>query len=152
MIIMRMDTLYLVSFDKDNKKHLEFVMNLLHDESIRKRFQGIFTSLSSNNDEIYGNAYLVKDGPNLVGYIDIGNLDDDTIYLREAVSEEYRGQKYGARILKEVTNFLFNNVEDLEFIKVRIANDNISSLKTADACGYRWLEKDYYYKQNTLTR
>ena len=61
MIIMKMDTLYLVSFDKDNKQHLEFVMDLLHDETIKERFQGIFTTLSNISDDIYDSAYLVKD-------------------------------------------------------------------------------------------
>lgn len=153
MIIMKMDTLYLVSFDKDNKQHLEFVMELLHDETIKERFQGIFTTLSNISDDIYDSAYLVKDGNELIGYIDISNLDDDgAIYLREAVSEKHRGNCYGSRILKEVTKFLFNNVGEVERIKLRIASDNISSLKTADACGYKWLEKDYYYKDNMRVR
>ncbi len=153
MIIMKMDTLYLVSFEKENKEHLEFVMELLHDESIKKRFQGIFRSLNNMSDEIYDNGYLINDGKELVGYIDIGALNEDgTIYLKEAVSSKYRGMNYGSRILKEVTNFLFMNVDELDRIILRIADDNISSLKTADSCGYRWLEKDYYYKDNSRER
>lgn len=147
---IKLNTLSLKTFDKNNKEHLLFLKKLVRDESITNRFNGILPMLTKDTDEIIGKGFFISDKNKLVGFIEIGqfNIEEKCVYLRAAVDKDLRGQHYGKRTLEDVSNYLFQNYNKLESIKVKIAHDNIPSIKTAASCGYKWLRDDYYILNN----
>lgn len=51
-------------------------------------------------------------------------------------------------MLKEITDYIFLHNPEVKFVKVKIAKDNIASIKTASSCGFNWIGDDYYELQN----
>ncbi len=149
-----LETLKLVTFDKNNLEHMLFLKSLRQDESIKERFQGIAANLLHPTDRFWGNSYFVKDKDTLVGFLNIGNynIEEKSVYLRGATLKGYRGMGYGKKFLKESTDYIFNNYLQVESIRLVIARDNIASLKTAEDCGYTWLNKDIYIAYNPNLR
>ncbi|MBE6154785.1 MAG: GNAT family N-acetyltransferase [Firmicutes bacterium] len=148
---MKLNTIDLITFDKNNPIHLEFLKSLIKDESIIKRFHGFSSGLlHTKKDEFFGQAYFLEENNELFGFVDIGNyiVDEKSVYLRIAVDKNKRGKGYGKKILEEVSEFIFKNKLQVESIKVKIANDNIQSLNMAASCGYEWVNSDYYIKYN----
>ena len=148
---IKIDTLTLCEFDKDNLSHMKFLKNMLTDNSIKERFQGFLPNL---NKKTYGfslgKAYLVADDDEIVGYIEVSNYNksEKAVYLREAIDSTKRKKKYGQRALKEFTDLIFKTYPEVEIAKARIANDNKASLNMADACGFKWISDDYYGLEN----
>lgn len=144
---IELKTLKLVNFDKKNSSHISFFKKLNGDSSIKKRFQGLLSPLVSK--EKFGKAFLVGDNNDLVGYIEIGEVDpdDDSVYLRAAVDEDKRGHGYGKRILSETSEYLFDNT-DIRSIKLKIADDNIPSMKVAFSGGYEKMGNEIYKLDN----
>ena len=151
MSIRKLNNLTLINFDKENKEHLEFLKKLIHDESIKKWFNGICSGLINNpNNEFFGHSFFVKDNEDLVGYVNIGdfNTNEKSVYLRSAVEKNKRGKNYGKTILSDITDYIFDNFNEVESIRLKIDRENKASLMTANACGYLWLTDDFYYKSN----
>ena len=146
---IKIGTLTIHNFDKNNKTELEFIRKLCKDETIKSRFQGIFTGLLNDKD-FFNRGFLVTHNDNLIGYLHIGafNNEERCVYLRAAVDENSRGFGYGKTILEEITEYIFKNYSQVESIRLKIASDNRASLMTANACGYKWLENDFYIKYN----
>lgn len=146
---IKMQTLTINNFNKDNITDLEFIKKLCKDETIKSRFQGILAGLLNNN-EFFDHGFLVSHDNELIGYIHIGAIDkqEHSIYLRAAVDKNKRGFGYGKTILQEITEYIFKNYPQVESIRLKIANDNKASLMTSNACGYKWLVDDYYIKYN----
>lgn len=58
---IKMNTLSLCRFNKGNKEHVNFLKEIISDETITKRFQGFLPNLLRNNhDDYYGflNPYI----------------------------------------------------------------------------------------------
>lgn len=144
-------TLKLNTFDKDNKQMLEFLKKLIKDETIISRFQGMTVGLLKNDrNEFFGHGFLVTDNNEFVGYIGIGdyNQKEKSVYLRYAIDKEKRGKSYGKTLLNEITEHIFKNYSSIESIRLKIASDNKASLMTANSCGYKWLNDEFYSKDN----
>lgn len=149
---IKMDTLSLCSFDKDNVHHMMFLKKLLKDETIKTRFQGLLPNLmrKPDDDTIIGKGFFIADENVLVGYVDIGNYNEEekAVYIRQAIDKDERGKSYGAKTLLEVCDFIFRKYPLVENIKARIAHDNEASIKMALACGFTNIRDDYYGLQN----
>lgn len=148
-----LENLDLVAFDKDNENHISFLKSLIKDKTLLARFQGITGNLlHSHSNEFFNRSFFVslKDSLKLIGFISIGNYDihEKCVYLKAAIDINERGKGYGKELLSEVTNFIFNNYNQVETIRVKIANDNKASLGIASACGYKWYRDDYYIAYN----
>lgn len=149
--IIKLENLELISFDKCNIDHINFLKSLLKDADINKWAQGVTSRLTIiNNDSIFNQAFFVSHNSNLVGCIKIEQYNhyENCVYLKGAINKAYRGQNYGALMLKEVSDYLFNNYLEIENIKLKISNENYASLKTAEKVGFKWLNCDYYIKEN----
>ena len=147
-----LETLKLVSFNKKDLNHLKFLKELQNDSDITKWFNGLTGGLLHHQEiEPFGCSFFValKDDT-LIGYINIGDYykTEKTLFLRGAIHESVRGKGAGKRMLLEVSNYLFMNYLQLESIILKIDIDNKKSLNVADACGYKWYERDYYIKYN----
>ena len=146
---IKLETLTIHTFDKNNKTELEFIKKLCNDETIKSRFQGLLRGLIDDKG-FFDHAFLVSHNNNLVGYVHIGdfNNEEKCVYLRAAIDKDKRGFGYGKTILQEVTEYIFKNYSQVESIRLKIASDNKASLMTSNACGYKWLENDFYIKYN----
>lgn len=146
---IELETLTLNYFDKNNITNLEFIKKICSDETIKLRFQGILSGLMNKN-EFFDHGFLVSHNDELIGYVHIGsfNNEEKCVYLRAAVDKDKRGYGYGKTILQEVTEYIFKNYIQVESIRLKIGSDNRSSLMTSNACGYKWLEKDFYIRYN----
>lgn len=146
--------LSLVIFDKNNPEHVRFLKYLVKDKTILARFQGITNNLLHNHgDEFFDRSFFVSNeigGGVLIGFINIGafNEREKSVYLRAAIDIKTRGAGYGKQLLREVTDYIFNNYHQVESIRLKIASDNKASLGTANACGYKWLSDDFYAAYN----
>lgn len=151
MEFIKLETLELNIPEKSDEKAREFIKKLCHDESIKKRFQGIMGGLFDNpNFELLGHAFLVSYNNEYIGYLRVGEIlkDENAIYLRAAIDKDARGHNWGAVLLNEITEHIFQNYPEAESIRLKIAPDNIPSLKTAEAGGYVWLRDDFFVKYN----
>jgi len=147
----KLETMTLCLFDKENRQHLEFIKKLCKDESIKNRFQGITVGLLNNpKKKFFGHGFLVTKDDMLIGYIGISEYHEDekSIYLRAAIDNEMRGCSYGTQLLTEISEYIFRTYQEVERIRLKIASDNVPSLKTANANGYQWIEGELYEKEN----
>lgn len=148
---IEMETLSLCKFDKDNKYHMIFLKKILADETIKERFQGLLPNLMKKvDDTIIGMGFFIADGDCLVGYVDIGdyNENEKAVYIRQAIDKDKRGKNYGQRALLEVCDLIFKEYPLVENIKARIAPDNEASIRMAIACGFANIRDDYYGIEN----
>lgn len=61
MIKISLETLDLVTFDKNNKEHLMFFKNILSDRTITKRFTGFLPRLNADTKEsVVGKGFFVQ--------------------------------------------------------------------------------------------
>lgn len=146
---IKLETLTIHNFDKNNKTELEFIKKLCNDETIKSRFQGLLRGLIDDKG-FFDHGFLVSHNNNLVGYVYIGSFNDEEkcVYLRAAIDKDKRGMNYGKTILSEITEYIFKNYSQVESIRLKIASDNKASLMTSNACGYQWLIDDFYIKYN----
>ncbi len=146
-----LETLTLNLFDKENKKHLEFIKKLCKDESIQRRFQGITVGLLNNPKKaFFGYGFLVSHDDRLIGYIGVSEYHEQekSVYLRIAIDFGVRGHSYGKTLLSEITDYIFQTYEEVEHARLKIASDNVPSLKMAMANGFHWIEGELYEKDN----
>lgn len=138
----------LISFEKNNDAHRSALYELLHDEDISSRFQGLLPNLMRYQNEFYNRGFLLGLDDNIVGYIDISDIDkyNKYVYLRAAIIEEYRNKNYGKKMLTEITELLFQ--QDVSSVRLVIDEDNIASRKIAIACGYENIMNEYFEKKN----
>ena len=150
-----LERLTLNTVDKNNKDDISFVKRLFCDKSIKKWFSGMSVGLLSNpNNEFFGHGFLVKDRVKYVGYIGIGNynVDERAVYLRSAIDKDLRGMGYGEILLNEITEYIFFNYTGVESIRLKIASNNVASLRTAKKCQYELLRDDFYIRYNPYVR
>lgn len=155
MKFTNLETLSLYTIDKQNKKDLEFIKKLFHDENIKKWVNGISNILSDNkNKNFFNSGFIVKLESEYIGYVSIGdfNKEEKCVYLRIGIPNDKTGLGYGKRILNEITNYIFSNYSEVENIKLKIKKENIPSLRTANSCGYTWLYDDFYIKYNSYIK
>lgn len=51
-------------------------------------------------------------------------------------------------LLSEITEYIFENYNNIESVRLKIDFNNKASLNTAISCGYKWLKDDCYIKIN----
>lgn len=155
MEFIKLQTLTLHTFESNNKDNLDFLKELINDESIKKWFTGLAGGLLINkNKEFFGYSFFVKDNSEFIGYVNIGNYNknEKSVYLRAAISKNKRGKGYGKTLLSEITEYIFANFKAVESIRLKIDKENTTSLMTANACGYEWLSDDFYIKYNSYIK
>lgn len=133
---INLDELALECFDRNNKEHIEFFKKMR--DGLENRFSGVLPNLMKNNSSFFDRGYLISDNNKLIGYIDVSAYDyiEASIYLRASILSDARGKGYAKKILKEISDYIFKNYEEVLSIRLKIADDNIYSIKTALSCGY----------------
>ena len=149
---IKLENIELVNFEKDNKEHLEYLKKILNDESIKKRFQGIFPALLSK-EKFFGKGFFLEYNKELIGYTQIGkfNKDEESVYiLGGAIDKEHRGQKsetgktFAELMLNDISNYILYNYKEVKQIKLTITDDNEPAIKLSKKCGYEHLTTTHY--------
>lgn len=152
---IRLKNIRMITFDRDNQTHLEFLKKLLNDETIKNRFQGILPALLSK-EPFFGKGFLINYENKLVGYAQIGkyNKEEKCVYLLGgAIDKEHRGKRIkdnktlGEIMLDDITNYILYNYKEVQQIKLTISDDNIPAIKQASRCGYEHLTTTHYGKR-----
>lgn len=140
----------LVLFDINNEQHLSFYKELRKDESIFKWFQGLLPNLLRKTDDIFNKGFLLSYNKELIGYMDISNyiIEEEAVYIRGAIEKEHRGKSLGKKMLKDITEYIFNNYSYIRFIKSKVNKNNIASIKMATNAGFKNIYNDYYIIEN----
>lgn len=134
-------------FDKD-QEHLLYVLN--NDADFLKYVtKKVLERLKDNiNQEkiMFNHSYLVKYQGEYVGYIRLEDLKiNGTLNIEWAISPEYRNQNLATKIVKTISDYLLNNLQ--EVIKVRgvIERRNYASKKVALNSGFLEENRDDFY-------
>lgn len=147
----KLNTIELHTITKNSHREIEFYKELIKDEVINYRVHGLGgILLKVDKYPFLGRAFLASLNDELFGYIHIGEFNplEKSVYLKAAIHKDKRGNGYGKLLLEEISNYIFLNFQEVECIKLKIANDNKASIYTANSCGYVWLTDDFYIKYN----
>lgn len=138
------------TFDKNNKDHIIALKSMLKDEEITERFQGFLPKLSNKSIDIFNKGFWVVHNNQIVGYLDVSNYnkEENCIYLRGAIFKEFRDKHLGTDMLNNACKLIFSKYPFINQIKLKIADDNITSQKIAANAGFKWEKDDFYYLEN----
>jgi RimJ/RimL family protein N-acetyltransferase len=151
--------LYFITYDKNNLQHNLFLKDIANDEEINTYISSLPAEIINEGDK--NNSYtgfLVKDKVihDFVGVVSFScplvGLDATPIHY--AVHKKYRGsnQKYGSRILIEMTNLLLA-MSNVPRVLLEVKRKNISCQRAAENAGFtvddelneKFLEEGYEY-------
>ena len=148
---IELDSLVLTRYSEEKHKRLKenFESGESHSDFIYQIGSRLENS-KNNNLSIYQSAFVVEDLGVPVGYLFISNRIRDEVFLEYAVLKEYRGMGYGSDIVRQTTDYLFQN-HNIKDIRLDIDPSNKNSINTAEACGYT-LDEDEFASRNYTGR
>lgn len=138
---IKLKTLSITTYDKNNKKKYRFVKEMAEDPLI---FQLVSNKLdhelmkSCDDEEVLiGSSYIVCDQKKLIGYLKLADLEMSGILtIHYAVHPDYRHQGYGTKILTEVASYALHNISKVNTIQLNINKINDKSIACAKKAGY----------------
>jgi RimJ/RimL family protein N-acetyltransferase len=142
------NALALITFDKN--KHIEIHNELISGESKSDYIKDVSKRLLLGNGISkfsFNHSYLVEISNQIVGYVFLSGMIKNQIYLEYSVLKEYRKKGLGKYILETVTNYVFENFNNIKQINLDIDPSNEASMKTALSSGY---DIDDDYDKNTI--
>ncbi len=119
----------------------------MSEEEVEKELFLRFTDYSDNVQEEFGSGYyFAKIDGKIVFYLEIGQASKEGIRsLSYATLSEYRKRGYASRILGEVMNVLFQNLEVQE-IHLTVSPSNVASTLLVHKLGFmRHEENEFTY-------
>ena len=145
---IKLETLDLIRYD--NEKHFNLKSEFLGNSNSKYVQKiGERLELSQNNDKtIYQSAFVVEDFGLSIGYLYISNMSNDEVFLECSILKEFRQKGYGSRILKEVSDYLFEK-HNIKNIRLDIEPSNIRSIATAKSCGFDLDDEEYENRNYT---
>lgn len=123
-------------FDLNNPKHIKMKEELIGNSKSKFVHQVEERIDASEDNTIFGNAFLVSCGDLPIGYLYISSMPRDYIFLEYLLISEVRGKGYGKNMLQEIEDYLFENYSRLKEIHLDIDNSNIASQTIAEYVGY----------------
>ena len=145
---IKLRTLSIMTCDFNKKKHYRFIKDMKEDQLIRKFVPNEIEkelSLSKEDRQIeIGSSYIVVEDKKLIGYIRFKELNESGILtLNYGVHPDLRRKGYGTKILKEVSDYTFKSIDNVDEIKLYIRSINKGSIKCA-------LNANFYQQNNGL--
>lgn len=134
--------LAITDFCLEKKEHLKFRRDLSSDPLFLKygfrHIQEKLVPISNASNELMPNhSYLLELDGKLIGYLHLGDLNFAGIMkLEYGLHEDYRGKNLSYFVLKEVSDYLLNHVENLKQLRGDISIYNKFSIDTAEKVGY----------------
>ena len=140
---IKWETLQLDRYSEDKYKRLkdELENGISSSQYIHQVGQRL--EMSQNNDSsLYQSAFVILDDDVPVGYLYISSMINDEVYLEYAILKDYRGMGYASDIVREISDYLFQNY-NIRSIKLDIDPSNKSSIMVAHACGFMLDDEEY---------
>lgn len=142
---------------QNNKAHLaDFFFSML---KATENIQGVNQYLSQKQEDWeskkgYACGIFLKDTQKLIGHISIREIDwrIPKGELGYFIYKSYTGQKFSQEALKAFSDWCINK-QKFNRIFMKIAPDNIPSIKTAEGCSFKFeglLRKDYRRREGNL--
>ncbi len=140
---IELESLLLTRYSEDKHKGLkeELETGKSHSEFIHQVGERLENS-KDNNRSIYQSAFVVEDLGMPIGYLYISSMVKDEVFLEYAVLKEHRNKGYGSDIIRETTDYLFQN-HNIKAIRLDIDPSNKNSINAATACGYTVDEEEF---------
>lgn len=142
MKIIKPSSFELYSFNPSNESHQVFLNEILNDKLTSAYLKDIDVFLlAKTNENPLENAYLVGKDNEIIGYL---NLFDyaNCVEMHYAVSPHFRGirdnlnETLGCKFVKATSDFIFENYQRIEYIRLFIDKYNIESIKMALRAGF----------------
>ena len=146
---IELETLNLLRYNPE--RHNNTKEEFLSGSSLSKYIQkvGERLELSKTNDKsIYQSAFVVEEEQIPIGYLYISNVSRDEVFLEYGVLKNFRKKGYATRIIKEISDYLFENY-NIKNIRLDIDPSNIGSIATAKSCGF-YLDEEEYEQRNFI--
>ena len=148
---IELKSLLLTRYDSDKHKALKDELESGQSQSEFINQIGVRLEASKDNDKsIYQSAFVVEDLGTPVGYLYISSMIHDEVFLEYAVLKEERGKGYGSDIVKETTDYLFEN-HNIRSVRLDIDPSNKNSINAAEAAGYS-VDEDEFASRNFTGR
>ena len=146
---IELNSILLTRYSEDKHKTLkdELETGASHSSFIHQIGERLEDS-KDNNKSIYQSAFVVEDLGTPIGYLYISSLIRDEVFLEYAVLKEYRGKGYGSTIIRETSDYLFEN-HNIRSIRLDIDPSNKNSINAAEACGYTVDEEEFASRNYT---
>lgn len=150
---IKLKTLSLITYDMNKKKHYHFVKDITSDQLMNKFIpEPIENQLieSTLDDKVeVGSSYIVGEDKNLIGYIRFNELDEfGVLTLHYGVGPDFRRKNYGTKILQEVSEYAFKNINEVEKVRLYINAINKGSIKCAENANF--LKQENYLYENPV--
>lgn len=150
---IKLNTMELVYFDKENEEHLRYLKSLLSDKNIISRFQGILPALVSKNS-FFDKGFFIRYADEYIGCVIFGkyNSDEKNVYIRGfAIDKNHRGVMVGEHRLAqiaddEITKYIFNTYPEVSSILITVSPENGAGNKSAIRYGYSHVSDTRYSK------
>lgn len=139
---IQLDSLVITEYCSNNIEKCHFVKDIANDRLtchfVSKAMDEFFLDSDELEDIYVGASYIVQDDNDLVGFIRLAFVHEDVLNLHYGVHPKFRknSKHYGARILKETKNCLFEKFNNISEIELYINEINMGSIKCAEEAGY----------------
>lgn len=137
------DNFEFMTYDPKDYDHVLALQSLENDPQVQEYLHTISEYLEdSDGKDTLNQAYLVGNDFGIVGYLAMFNYDSMEEFHYATLSE-YRGirndsnETIGAQIVKEASQEVFDRYRFIKRIRLIIKAENIRSIKTAEACGFK---------------
>ena len=144
----------IVNYNSKSIEHYQFINKLIDDPVISMYFKNEIKKSIENaqisQELIFNQPYLVKDASTLIGYLYLGNCDiNGVLSMAYALCSEFRGKQIGTLMLKQIRNYLIQNLSQVNNIDLAIDMNNIAGIRTAIAADfefYRTINHTKHYR------
>ncbi len=136
------------SYDFSLESHREFAKDLIRDPNVDKYLKNVDAFIYNDTEMPLNNAYLVGNKDNIVGYINLYERIN-AVEMDYAVGPKFRGirnnsnETIGCQILRETSEYIFENYDFIKFISLYIEKSNIRSIKAAQRAGFKLVDSFY---------
>lgn len=146
---IELETLQLTRYSQEKHQSLkdELETGTSHSDFIHQVGERLEES-KDNNKTIYQSAFVVESLGTPTGYVYISRASHDEVFLEYAVLKEYRGKGYGSAVIRELTDYLFQN-HNIKAVRLDIDPSNKNSINAAESCGYTVDEEEFASRNYT---
>ena len=151
---IQLDSLVITEYCSNNIEKCHFVKEIAKDHLVcyfvSKVMDEFFEDSDQLEDIFVGASYIVQDNNDLIGFIHLSFVHEDVLNLHYGVHPKFRRnvKHYGAKILKETKNCLFERFSDVSEIELYINEINRGSIKCAEEAGYIY-RKEFSNRRGT---
>lgn len=151
---MKLKTLKIEKIDYSNKEHYEFLQQMTNEENMNYLWDISNKDYSINQNE--RNYLVYNEHEEKIGYVNISEPTEakygNTSSIYYAITEKSRCKGYGSKIVKEISEFLFE-IKEIDCIIAEVDKENTGSYIALTKAGFEIVYKsdeDYIFMLKTI--